>query len=77
MKCQSLFSEKNKKKYFKMSSAEIFNPACTALTIQNILYKIANLNSKTERSIDTSIIQFMISLGLEIRKIQTHGTQLL
>ena len=24
MKCQSLFSDKNKKKYFKMSCAEIF-----------------------------------------------------
>ena len=31
MKCQILFSRKNKEKYFKMLSAETFYPACKVL----------------------------------------------
>ena len=31
MKCQSLFSGRNKKKYFKMSSDDFFYPACREL----------------------------------------------
>ena len=33
MKCQCLFTGKNKKKYFMMLSAEIFYPACYVLIL--------------------------------------------
>ena len=37
MECHSLFSGKNKKKYLRMLSAEIFCPACRALTYNYLM----------------------------------------
>ena len=55
MKCQILFSRKNKKKYFKMVSAEIFTQHVKCLVIP--IFKtnmVIFLNTKTDLSKNVS-----------------------